>query len=394
MPSFSISSLLSLGSYGSAVLVRERVASSASDSSSLSRYFVIKQISLAAIQAEREEIEARQQNGTQHKQNTGQPSPAAIGPTPTRQSLLNEVDILMRVGAGHPHICRYRSSFITRSPPLSSLSSSSTNDAGSCDTLNIVLDYYSGGDLSQRIKARLKQVTQANLSSQAPTTASHHIPPNTNIGSNSTFVSPSPSLSASSSSVPPISNGSLSPATEMILFSEETILDYLVQLCLGLKHIHEARILHRDLKTSNIFISLERARSFHPKSAIVMTHASSAESNRDGGEIGGIVEVLKIGDFGIARMLESTNELARTRIGTPYYLSPEVVEGKEYSRSADIYSLGCLLYDLCTGKHAFNAHNLNLLVLAIVSIRDTRSQPFYGTTILTVFLLADGSSFL
>ncbi|XP_075840772.1 uncharacterized protein LOC142857049 [Microtus pennsylvanicus] len=57
-------------------------------------------------------------------------------------------------------------------------------------------------------------------------------------------------------------------------------------------------------------------------------------------------------DFGIARVLNSTVELARTCIGTPYYLSPEICKNKPYNNKSDIWALGCVLYELCTLKHA------------------------------------------
>jgi NIMA (never in mitosis gene a)-related kinase len=57
---------------------------------------------------------------------------------------------------------------------------------------------------------------------------------------------------------------------------------------------------------------------------------------------------VKIGDFGIARVLSTTIEKAKTVVGTPYYLSPEIIENKPYSFKSDIWSLGVLLYELCT----------------------------------------------
>eukprot|EP00794_Sanderia_malayensis_P007278 gene7278-8089_t len=117
-------------------------------------------------------------------------------------------------------------------------------------------------------------------------------------------------------------------------FSEAQILDYFVQICLALKHIHDRKILHRDLKSQNIFLTKH-----------------------------GIV---KLGDFGIARVLKSTVELARTCIGTPYYLSPEICENRPYNNKSDIWSLGCVLYELCTLKHAFQAGNIKNIVLKII----------------------------
>ena len=67
--------------------------------------------------------------------------------------------------------------------------------------------------------------------------------------------------------------------------------------------------------------------------------------------------ILKLGDFGIARVLSDTRSKARTVIGTPYYLSPELCEEKPYNHKSDIWSLGCVLYELCTYKHPFEAKN-------------------------------------
>ncbi|XP_029905884.1 serine/threonine-protein kinase Nek1 isoform X2 [Myripristis murdjan] len=119
-----------------------------------------------------------------------------------------------------------------------------------------------------------------------------------------------------------------------ILFPEEQILDWFVQICLALKHVHDRKILHRDIKSQNIFLT------------------------KDG--------TIQLGDFGIARVLNSTVELARTCIGTPYYLSPEICENKPYNNKSDIWALGCVLYEMCTLKHAFEAGNMKNLVLKII----------------------------
>ncbi|XP_075193883.1 serine/threonine-protein kinase Nek5-like [Anomaloglossus baeobatrachus] len=60
-----------------------------------------------------------------------------------------------------------------------------------------------------------------------------------------------------------------------------------------------------------------------------------------------------------------TIELARTCVGTPYYLSPEICENRPYNNKTDIWALGCVLYELCTLKHPFEAGNLKQLVLKI-----------------------------
>lgn len=117
-------------------------------------------------------------------------------------------------------------------------------------------------------------------------------------------------------------------------FSERQIIDWFVQICLALKHVHDRKILHRDLKTQNIFLTSK-------------------------GEV-------KVGDFGIARVLQHTYDCAQTAIGTPYYLSPEICQEKPYNQKSDIWSLGCILYEMTTLRHAFDASDMKRLVLKIL----------------------------
>ena len=75
---------------------------------------------------------------------------------------------------------------------------------------------------------------------------------------------------------------------------------------------------------------------------------------------------LKLGDFGIARSLDGSADMAKTCIGTPYYLSPEICEGKPYNARSDVWSLGCVLYEMITLRHAFEAANMRSLVMKII----------------------------
>ena len=118
-------------------------------------------------------------------------------------------------------------------------------------------------------------------------------------------------------------------------FSESQILDYITQICLALQHIHKKKIIHRDLKSDNVFLM---------KSGIV-----------------------KLGDFGIAKGLQSTWEKAKTFVGTPYYLSPEIIANEPYDSKSDIWALGVLLYELMTFKMPFNAMSFPLLRIKINS---------------------------
>ncbi|XP_071825732.1 uncharacterized protein [Apostichopus japonicus] len=115
---------------------------------------------------------------------------------------------------------------------------------------------------------------------------------------------------------------------------EQEILALFQQMVAGIRHIHEHKILHRDLKTANIFLT------------------------KDG--------IVKIGDFGISKVLSSKNPGANTVLGTPYYISPEICEGKPYNEKSDIWSLGCILYEMACLQKTFEGTNLPALVNKIM----------------------------
>ncbi|KAG1667982.1 hypothetical protein FOA52_000626 [Chlamydomonas sp. UWO 241] len=98
-------------------------------------------------------------------------------------------------------------------------------------------------------------------------------------------------------------------------FPEEAIWRIFLQLCQGLSALHANNIIHRDIKPANIFLCQN--------------------------------DVLKIGDLGVAKALNRI-DFAKTQIGTPVYMAPEVWTGKLYSYSSDLWSLGCVLYEMMT----------------------------------------------
>jgi len=79
--------------------------------------------------------------------------------------------------------------------------------------------------------------------------------------------------------------------------------------------------------------------------------------------------MLKLGDFGIARVLRNTVAKAKTMVGTPYYISPEIVQNKPYSLATDIWSLGVILYEMCALKPPFDGKSLSFLCMKIVKGR-------------------------
>lgn len=92
--------------------------------------------------------------------------------------------------------------------------------------------------------------------------------------------------------------------------------------------MHIKNILHRDIKTQNIFVTKNN--------------------------------ILKLGDFGISKQLEAT-KFTNTLKGTPYYMAPEVCAGKKYDKKADVWSVGIVLYELITLQRPFDAQTVDLL---------------------------------
>lgn len=108
----------------------------------------------------------------------------------------------------------------------------------------------------------------------------------------------------------------------------------ILQSALGLAHIHSLKILHRDVKSENIFLD--------------------AAGNA------------KIGDLGVAKTLTHTEDLGRTLVGTPFYLSPELCDRRPYDAKSDVWSLGVVLYETVTGKPPFRANGQAELFLKIL----------------------------
>lgn len=116
--------------------------------------------------------------------------------------------------------------------------------------------------------------------------------------------------------------------------SEETIWKYAAQLLNGIKALHNLNIFHRDIKTANIFLNKNK-------------------------------EIAKLGDMNIS--IVTPDGVAKTQTGTPYYASPEVWSDKPYGSKCDIWSLGCVLYELTNFKPPFGGEDLRSLKKAIIA---------------------------
>lgn len=197
-----------------------------------------------------------------------------------------EVELLAKLK--HPNVVEYNESFEVD------------------NVLHIVMAYCDGGDLADKIKEQQKVREQLRRLDNDPTDSRGYFP---------------------------ISQ----------------VLDWFVQMAMAIKYLHEQRVLHRDLKTSNVFLTTEN--------------------------------VVKLGDFGIAKTLDSTLDQAQTVVGTPYYMSPEVCESKPYSYASDVWSLGCVLYEMLALRHAFDAPNILTLILKIVQQDFAPVPPHYDTEV-------------
>ncbi|KAG8463676.1 hypothetical protein KFE25_003949 [Diacronema lutheri] len=115
---------------------------------------------------------------------------------------------------------------------------------------------------------------------------------------------------------------------------EDETLRIVAALALALKHCHEARVLHRDVKAGNVFLSADRRK-------------------------------VKLGDFGIAKALTAGSELATSQVGTPYYMAPEVANAQPYDVRCDVWALGVIAYELAALTRPFEASGYAELMLKV-----------------------------
>lgn len=133
-------------------------------------------------------------------------------------------------------------------------------------------------------------------------------------------------------------------------FKEHEIWDIFIQIVKGLRALHSMKILHRDLKTANVFL------------------------NKDG--------TVKLGDLNVSKVAKMG--LVHTQTGTPYYASPEVWEDKSYDFRSDIWSLGVCTYEMATLKPPFTASSMNELYKRVLSGKYPKIPSEYSRDLSTI----------
>ena len=117
-----------------------------------------------------------------------------------------------------------------------------------------------------------------------------------------------------------------------IKFNENLIWNYSIQILLGLKALHDKGVIHRDLKSANIFLSK-------------------------------LYSKCKIGDLNTGKIIKNDNNKKQIsyQVGTPSYFSPEIWKNDNFSYKSDIWSFGCIVYEMCTLRMPFRGKNLDEL---------------------------------
>jgi NIMA (never in mitosis gene a)-related kinase len=106
---------------------------------------------------------------------------------------------------------------------------------------------------------------------------------------------------------------------------EATVWEMLSNMLKGLLYLHETKIVHRDIKCANVFLG----------------------KNNE----------VKLGDLNVSKIAKYG--IMNTQTGTPYYCPPEIWQDKPYNEKCDIWSAGCVIYELCTHKPPFTAKDMN-----------------------------------
>ena len=137
-------------------------------------------------------------------------------------------------------------------------------------------------------------------------------------------------------------------------FKEPIIWSYAIQMIEGLKALHDKKIMHRDLKSANIFLVKDKHQC-------------------------------KIGDMNVSKVIKE--KVLRTQTGTPYYASPEVWNDNPYSYKSDLWSIGCVIYELCALRPPFQGKDLDELYENVCKGEPERINKIYSDDLWKMILM-------
>ena len=129
------------------------------------------------------------------------------------------------------------------------------------------------------------------------------------------------------------------------MFKEDLIWSYSIQMIEGLKALHDKKIMHRDLKSANIFLVKDKHQC-------------------------------KLGDMNVSKVIKEKELLTQT--GTPYYASPEVWRDEPYSYKSDLWSICCVIYELCALRPPFKGKDLDELFVNVCKGKMDRISHVYS----------------
>lgn len=136
---------------------------------------------------------------------------------------------------------------------------------------------------------------------------------------------------------------------------EGQVLSWLTQLCWGLQHLHARRFLHRDLKPQNVLLA------------------------RADGAAKVIADRVLLADFGMAGHLECTEDFKSSIVGTPSYMSPEMLEGRPYDFKTDQWALGCVLFEMMALRAPFaDCQSYAAVVVAVLQSAQLQAPAGYS----------------
>ena len=138
------------------------------------------------------------------------------------------------------------------------------------------------------------------------------------------------------------------------MFKEELIWSYSIQMIEGLKALHDKKIMHRDLKSANIFLVKDKHQC-------------------------------KLGDMNVSKVIKEKDLLTQT--GTPYYASPEVWRDEPYSYKSDLWSIGCVIYELCALRPPFRGKDLDELFVNVCKGKVDRISHVYSDDLWKMILM-------